>query len=213
MYMDNLNCVAQGNPDQQHRVTELVLRAIKETYPSIPGEQKDSVSLKKALAGDGDWNTVKEILGWVIDTDSGTLRLLDKRLSDLRNLLNIPSSQRRISRKKLERLIGKLHSMHLAIPSAIGHFYNIQKALTHASSTTAYLSNAFHEDIAHWRTLINAMALRPTYIAEIVQRVPTDLGFTDASGQGGGSLAQPKQGRKTLRVAFKMACRHHRRPG
>ena len=32
------------------------------------------------------------------------------------------------------------------------------------------------------------MALRPTYIAEIVQRVPTDLGFTDASGQGAGGV-------------------------
>ena len=78
--------------------------------------------------------------------------------------------------------------MHLAIPSAIGYFYNIQKALTHASSTTSYLSNAFHEDIAHWRTLINAMALRPTYTTEIVQRVPTDFGFTDASGQGAGGV-------------------------
>jgi hypothetical protein len=212
--MDDLNCVAQGNPDQQTRVTELVLRSIKETYPSIPGELKDSVSLKKALAGDGDWDTEKEILGWTIDTNSGTLRLSEKCLKDLRNLLNIPPSQRRISRKKLERLIGKLRSMHLAIPGAIGHFYHIQKALTHASTTSAYLSNDFHEDIAHWRTLVNAMALRPTYIAEIVQRIPTDLGFTDASGQGaGGGLAQSKQRWTPLRLAVEMARQHHRCPG
>ena len=120
-------------------------------------------------------------MGWVINTKAGTLRLSARRLKDLRQLLSIPLTQRQISRKKIERLIGKLRSMHLAIPGAIGHFYHIQKALTHASSTKAYISNDFHADIAHWQTLINAMASRPTYLAEIVQRVPTDLGFTDAS--------------------------------
>ena len=32
------------------------------------------------------------------------------------------------------------------------------------------------------------MRKRPTYIAEIVQRLPTDLGYTDASGKGLGGV-------------------------
>ena len=77
--------------------------------------------------------------------------------------------------------------MHLVIPGAIGHFYHIQKALTHASPKMAYLSNDFHADIAHWRTL-HSMATRSTYMVEIVQRIPTDFGFTDASGQSAGGV-------------------------
>ena len=82
----------------------------------------------------------------------------------------------------------------MAIPGAIGHFYHIQTALTHISRTKSYLSNDFHADIAHWQTLVHSMATRPTYLAEIVQHIPTDLGFTDASGQGaGGVLLNPNR--------------------
>ena len=93
VYMDDLNCVAQGGPAQQHRVAELVLCAIKETYPSTHDKQKGSVSLKKALAGDRDWNQTKEILGWFINTASGTLQQSNKRLTDIKQLLSIPPTQ------------------------------------------------------------------------------------------------------------------------
>ena len=32
------------------------------------------------------------------------------------------------------------------------------------------------------------MHTRPTYLAEIVQRLPTDIGFTDSSGLGAGGV-------------------------
>ena len=78
--------------------------------------------------------------------------------------------------------------MHLAIPVAIGHFYHIQMALTKANRRTAYLSKDFHRDVAHWRLLCSRMKQRPTYLAEIVQRLPTDLGYTDVSGSGAGGV-------------------------
>ena len=81
----------------QQRFSELTLRALKETPPSLPAEVKDSVSLKKAMQGDGDWEMTKEILGWVVDTDAGTLRLSPKRMAELVTLLEIPPSQRRES--------------------------------------------------------------------------------------------------------------------
>ena len=147
--MDNLNCVAQGDPSQQCQVTELVLRAIKTAHPSLPGELKDSVSIKKALAGDGNWSLIKEILGWVLNTTSGTLHLSDKRRRDLKKLLTIPHTQLRLSRKKLKRLIGKLRLIQLAVLGVIRHFYHLQMALTRTSPKTAYLSKSFHEDVQH----------------------------------------------------------------
>ena len=54
VYMDNINCLTQEDQSQQHCFTEIVLRALKSMYPSIPGEMKDSISLKKAVTGDGD---------------------------------------------------------------------------------------------------------------------------------------------------------------
>ena len=188
VYMDDLNCLTQGDDHQQQRLTEIALSKLKTIYPAVDGEVKNSVSLKKARAGDGNWSVSKEILGWIINSASGTISLSPKRITDLNTLLDIPPTQHRMSRKKLERLIGKLRSMHLAVPGAIGHFYHIQMALTKANRRTAYLSKGFHQDVAHWRLLCSRMTQRPTYLAEIVQRLPTDLGYTDASGIGGGGV-------------------------
>ena len=127
----------------------------------------------------------------MVDTEDGTLRLPPKRKAELGTLLNIPPSQCRISTKKLERLIGKLRSMHLAIPGAVGHFYNLQQSLTaahHAHRSTAYVTSGFHSNLRFWRRLCAEMPTRPTYLVEIVQRLPTNIGFTDASGLGAGGV-------------------------
>ena len=47
--------------------------------------------------------------------------------------------------------------MHLAVPGAIAHFYYMQKSLIKANKRTAYLSNAFHTKVAHWRALLLQM--------------------------------------------------------
>ena len=81
--------------------------------------------------------------------------------------------------------------MHLAIPCVVGHFYNLQQSLTtdhHAHWATAYVTSGFHSDLRCWRRLCAEMPTRPTYLAEIVQRLPTDIGFTDASGLGAGGV-------------------------
>lgn len=158
VYVDDINCITQGDALQQQRVTELVLRTLKDVHPAVAGETKDSVSLKNALAGDGDWNQVKEIIGWIVDTRIFTLRLSQKRIDNLLLKLNIPSTQRKIRRKRLEVLIGKLISMHLAIPCAISHFYFLQQALTKTTPKLASLSNNFHSEIKYWTKLVNGMS-------------------------------------------------------
>ena len=163
--MDDLLSATQGDKTQQQHVSELTLRALKEIFPSLPAEAKESVSIKKALQGDGVWATTKEILGWIVNTNEGTLRLSPKRKADLGTLLDIPPSQCRISTKKLERLIRKLRSMHLAVPGVVGHFYNLQQSLTaahHAHQSTAYVTTGFHSDLRFWRRLCVGMPTRPT---------------------------------------------------
>ena len=125
--------------------------------------------MKKELQVDGDWAHIKEIFGCLISNQDGTLRLPPKWLVELKIILAIPPSQRRMSTKKLERLIGKLRSMHLPIPGAVGHFYHLQMAFTashHASRATAYLSKSFHRDVKSWQSLCADMGSCPTYLAE-----------------------------------------------
>ena len=58
--MYDLNYTTQGDSSQKRRFMELTIRYLKEIYPSLPQETNDSVSLKKALAGDGDWELEKK---------------------------------------------------------------------------------------------------------------------------------------------------------
>ena len=88
--MDNLICAAQGDATQKQRVSELMLRSLKEICPSIPGEIRDSARLKKVLDGDGDWMETKYILGRVVDTEKGTLLLSPKLKDKILSLLDTP---------------------------------------------------------------------------------------------------------------------------
>ena len=57
-------------------------------------------------------------------------------------------------------------------------------AANHASRATTYLSKSFHRDVKFWQSLCADMVSRPTYFVDIVQRLATDMGYTDASGLG-----------------------------
>ena len=59
------------------------MRAIKWLFPSLLGESKDSVSVKKLLAGEGDWECVKEVLGCIIDTEAGKVALPELKIQEM----------------------------------------------------------------------------------------------------------------------------------
>ena len=81
------------------------------------------------MASQGDWTYEKEVLGWLIDTETGTVALPELKHLELLQLLSITAMQGRIGRKELERLVGKLRSMHLVVPGVVAHFYHIHSAL------------------------------------------------------------------------------------
>jgi len=106
VYMGGSISFIQGDPTQQHRIFELVLQAIKETYPSIPGEIEDSVSLKNLW--EGMETGIQKILGWVVNTKEGTLCLTSTHITNVLVLLTFIPTQRHLLKKHLEHLIDKL---------------------------------------------------------------------------------------------------------
>ena len=55
VYMDDLNCTIQGDVGKLQQASELTIWALKEILPSLPSEDKYSVSPIKSLQGDGNW--------------------------------------------------------------------------------------------------------------------------------------------------------------
>ena len=67
-FMDDVISVVQGRLECQHRVFDGTVHSLKWLFPSLPGDSKDLVIVKKLLAGEGEWTCIKEVLGWKIYT-------------------------------------------------------------------------------------------------------------------------------------------------
>ena len=154
----------------------------------LPGEAKYLVSVKKLLAGEGDLECFKEVLGRIIDTKARTVALPERKLQEMRDLLGILTTQQRMGRKELERLVGKLHSMHLVVPGAVAHLYHVQRTVAQEGAGRSWLSPDFYREIANWRMLTEQTANQLTHLADIICPKPTHMGFCDASGLGAGGM-------------------------
>ena len=100
--------------------------------------------------------------------------------------MEIPATQRRMGRKYLERLVGKLRSMHLTVPGVVGGLFHIQRVLNQGGVDRAWISLDFHRKLADRKALFHQGEPRPTHLAEIVRWELTHLGFCDMSGLGAG---------------------------
>ena len=62
-YIYDIISAVQGRTKRQQRIFDGTVCALNELFPSLPGYSKDSASVKKILAGEGNWTCVKEVLG------------------------------------------------------------------------------------------------------------------------------------------------------
>ena len=63
--------------------------------------------MKKLVTGEGDCTYVKEVLGWILYTDAGTVTLPERKIKELLTLVDIPATQLRMGQKDMERLVGE----------------------------------------------------------------------------------------------------------
>ena len=78
--------------------------------------------------------------------------------------------------------------MHLLVPGAMDHLFHVQRALNQGGMDRAWISPAFHRELADWKALALQAASRPMHLAEGVRQELTHLGFCDASGLGAGGV-------------------------
>ena len=128
--------------------------------------------MKNLVEGERDYTSVKEVLGWILDMEAGTVTLPERNIEEFLTLVEIPATQRRMGRKYLERLVEKLRSMYLAVPGAVGGLFHIQRALNQGGVDQAWISLAFHLKLADWKALVLQAAPRTTHLAEIVSGLP-----------------------------------------
>ena len=193
VFVDDFIALCQGNDHEKSRIRQCLLHSVDQVFR--PNDfydntlRREPVSLKKLNKGDMSWSTVKQILGWIINTSSMTLHLPPHRSQRLHNILaSIPPQQKRISTKKWHKILGELRSMSLALPGARHLFSTMQHALSLKSQSRIALSKDVHAALNDFRWMQKDLTNRPTRIAEVIPLNPCAIGYHDASGQGAGGV-------------------------
>ena len=92
-------------------------------------DRKEAISEKKLAKHDGGWGQCKEVLGWILDTSTGTLKLTDRRKARLATIFEELRDKCRISIRQWQRVQGELRFMGAAIPGSAGLFGAMQLGL------------------------------------------------------------------------------------
>jgi hypothetical protein len=193
VFVDDLIGMGQGNQQQLTNLRRILLHTLDEVFRPLEADdsasRKEPASVKKLLQGDACWTTRKVILGWLVDTLKMTIELPPHRVERLSEILaSMPRSQKRVSVKKWQQVIGELRSMSIAIPGSRGLFSLLHEALRHQEpGARIRLSRGVHDCLDDFRWTSNDLAARPTRLYEIVpQTHPELLGAQDACGHGMG---------------------------
>ena len=197
VFVDDFIAMGQGSRKALSRVRRTLLHSLDEVLRPLDEDddrfRKEPASVKKLQQGDAAWGTRKLILGWIIDTLAMTLELPHHRKLRLHTILDeIPRSQKRISVKKWQQVLGELRSMSIALPGSRGLFSLMQEALRHQADSRLRLTKEVHAALDDFRWLAKDLTTRPTRLYEIVpQPDPELLGAQDASGIGMGGVWFP----------------------
>ena len=134
--------------------------------------RREPVSLKNLRKGDCSWDTIKLVLGWIVDTVSMTIHLPPHRIEHIWEILNsIPKSQQHAIMKKWHTVLGELRSTSITLPGAHNMFGCLQNAVSPKSKTRV-------EPLDDFRWIEKDLTSYPTCIAELIPLAPSVGGGT-----------------------------------
>ena len=172
-------------------ISNLSVATTQYLAPDDNPHRQEPASTEKLLKGDATWATRKTILGWVVDTQKGTMELPPHWIQRLREILAIAPTTRYIPTKHWHKVLGELRSMALATPGARGFFSLLQEAFRHEEPERPRLrlTKAVHHSLHQLRALCADLATRPTRLAEMIPaQQPHVIGACDAAGTGMGGV-------------------------
>lgn len=145
--------------------------------------RQESVGNKKLKQGDLSWSTIKTVLGWIIGTTTMTIHLPEHWVEHLAEILaSISSIQKRLSLKKLHKMLGELRSMSLPLLGVCNMFSMIQHALTKCNKTCVATIKGVYQALKCFNWMFNDIVSCPNHIAELVPLLASAMGYHNASG-------------------------------
>jgi hypothetical protein len=195
IYVDDFISLVQGSTPRRQRHMRGLLHSVDRVFRPLDDEDSSHrqhvPSIKKFQKGDGSMQTVKNVLGWILDTVRGTLELPLHRRQRLSAIFDEVKGKTRMAISRWHKILGELRSMAVGVPGSKGLFSTLQTALQFTESNRIRVTPAMHDQLADFELLANDLGRRPTSIAELVPDHPVAIGPHDASGRGMGGAWFP----------------------
>lgn len=196
VYVDDfIGLVIPTTKQHLDHVASGIMCAIHDVFPPDEDPSEDPISLKKLLQGEGSWDVVKDILGFVFDGNNKTVWLTDgKRDALLLTLKGWLRSTRKNTRfgipfVEFRSVMYKVRHAFLASPAGKGLLSPFYKLLSREPPVVflqkdTKLYAALYECMAFLRE----SSLLPTPCRSLVSAWPDIVGVTDASSFGVGGV-------------------------
>jgi len=192
VYLDDFIALAQhpNLPRTLHHTVSGILSVFHDKpLPHDPVARMHIISTSKMAKGDAAWSTEKVVLGWLLNSATGTLQLQPHKAVRLSQLLQIFQEKTRTSRHKWQSLLGELRYMATALQGARYLFSVLQHVLKdQPTSSRLRLSPLVKQTLSDWVSIATDLTSHPMPIASLVPRAPHYAGAVDASGLGCGGF-------------------------
>lgn len=176
-----------------NHVASSVMYGVHDVFPPNDEPADDPISERKLIKGDGQWATVKEILGLTFDGVAKTIWLSnDKRdtiLSTLKKWIRLGTRRGGIAFADFQSTLAKLQHAFLTIPAGRGLLSPFYSILAVAPRFVfLHRNKPLRQAILDARTFLRESIDNPTQCKNLVSAWPDYVGLTDASAHGAGGI-------------------------
>jgi hypothetical protein len=191
VYMDDfIGATNAKNPPFITHLSRSMLHSIHCVFPppAVTGHDGgDPISEKKLGQGDGTWSQTKEILGWIFDGKNYTLKLSDKKCTEIIAMIRRMLRQKRASLHQYQKLAGKLQHASFGLPGGTGLFSPIQMAML-GDPQFINLSADLKQALSDWKHIIRVMMNNPTSVLQLISDYPDYIGYSNTCKLGAGGV-------------------------
>jgi hypothetical protein len=194
---DYIALLQSTDADTLRHHSRALLHSIHQIFPpptATGHEGEDPISHKKLITdGEGIWDTVKEILGWVFDGLARTMQLPTKKILSIRETIKTALRTNHIETKAFESLIGKCQHACLGIPggrSLLPPLYRALKAAQAQNKPTVQIHPKSPQfgALSDLRTFFKLLRDNPVQCQQLIPGQPAYLGYCDACKYGAGGV-------------------------
>ncbi len=195
VYVDDFCYAATQSEDGAHipTIRRAAIHGIPAVFlPTMIMKHKDGtepISARKLVAGHGNFDSKKEMIGFVFDGVNQTVHLPPAKASVYIKETHTMLRRKMVPLKKLQMLIGKLRHASIILCAAKGFFSPINDTMQGSPKLISLSADSeVRGGLEDLISLMHLLSSRPTHVRELVPDMPIHAGYHNAAAEGAGGV-------------------------